>query len=79
MEEGFIIVCSEPFRVNSKDVVKCLDDYEAVAWTSDPTPYPDLTLAEVGSLATAALTLWAICWGIKHLGRLIFNSKAGRF
>jgi hypothetical protein len=41
--------------------------------------YPDLTLQQVGALATAALTLWAICWGIKQLARLIFNSKAGRF
>jgi len=39
----------------------------------------DLTLDDVGALSTAALTLWAIAWGIKHLARLIFNSKAGRF
>jgi len=79
MEEGFILVCDEAFKVNTNGSVKCRGSFESIAWTAEPTPYPDLTLEQVGSLATAALTLWAICWGIKHLGRLIFNSKAGRF
>tara|TARA_B100000780_G_C20951123_1_gene379448 strand:- start:58 stop:402 length:345 start_codon:yes stop_codon:yes gene_type:complete len=43
------------------------------------TGIPDLTTAEVASIATASITLFAIAFGAKMLFRFVWSTRAGRF